>query len=322
MFRQTIVGLAISALLLLLAARNVRLSEITPLLHQASFAYLALAAALSIFAIWLRAYRWRYLIPHSESMKTANLFTATMIGFMGNNVLPLRVGDLARAYIAAKKEHVTVSAMLATVIVERLLDVFAILAMLSVLFFQISFPRWINSSFLVMLAIAVLFSLGLLLMNNQAALVSGRFCRLLPRAHAQRLAGVLESFFEGLAGMKSKKSLIPAMLLSVPIWCAYALGVYVALLACRIDIPFVASWVVLAFIGIGVSLPSAPGFVGTYQFFTVAALTLFSVDQHRAFGFSLLQHLSQYIPITLFGWWLLIKEQMSLGDLLAIRNKR
>jgi len=71
-----------------------------------------------------------------------------------------------------------------------------------------------------------------------------------------------------------------------------------------------------------VSLPSAPGFVGTYQFFTVAALALFSVDQNRAFGFSLLQHLSQYIPVTLFGWLLLIKEQMSLGDLVAIRNKR
>ncbi|HYT55986.1 MAG TPA: lysylphosphatidylglycerol synthase domain-containing protein, partial [Verrucomicrobiae bacterium] len=92
--------------------------------------------------------------------------------------------------------------------------------------------------------------------------------------------------------------------------------------ACRIDVPFAASWVVLAFVGIGVSLPSAPGFVGTYQFFTVAALALFSVDQNRAFGFSLLQHLSQYIPVTLFGWLLLIKEQMSLGDLVAIRNKR
>ncbi|HEY3154522.1 MAG TPA: lysylphosphatidylglycerol synthase transmembrane domain-containing protein, partial [Candidatus Binatia bacterium] len=237
MFRQTIVGLAISTLLLFLAARNVRLAEIAPVLHQASLSYLALAAALSILAIWLRAYRWRYLIPRSESMKTANLFTATMIGFMGNNVLPLRVGDLARAYIAAKKEHVTVTAMLATVIIERLLDVFAVLVMLSVLFFQISFPRWINSGFLVMLTLAALFWLGLLLMNNQAAMVSGWFCRLLPRAHAQRMAGVLESFFEGLAAMKSKKRLLLAILLSVPIWCAYALAVYVALHACRIDVP-------------------------------------------------------------------------------------
>jgi uncharacterized membrane protein YbhN (UPF0104 family) len=99
------------------------------------------------------------------------------------------------------------------------------------------------------------------------------------------------------------------------------LGTYAAFKACAVDAPFSASWVVLAFVGIGVSLPSAPGFVGTFQFFTVAALALFSVDQQTAFSYSIVHHLSQYIPVTLFGWILLIKEQMSLGDLAAIRAK-
>jgi uncharacterized membrane protein YbhN (UPF0104 family) len=78
---------------------------------------------------------------------------------------------------------------------------------------------------------------------------------------------------------------------------------------------------VLAFVGIGVSLPSAPGFVGTFQFFTVAALALFAVDEQQAFGFSVLHHMAQYIPITLFGWILLVREQMSLGDLAAIKKE-
>jgi uncharacterized membrane protein YbhN (UPF0104 family) len=112
-----------------------------------------------------------------------------------------------------------------------------------------------------------------------------------------------------------------ATLLSVPIWLIYALGTYAAFKACAVEAPFSASWVVLAFIGIGVSLPSAPGFVGTFQFFTVAALALYSVDQQTAFSFSIVHHLSQYIPVTLFGWILLLKEQMSLGDLAAIRAK-
>jgi len=109
-------------------------------------------------------------------------------------------------------------------------------------------------------------------------------------------------------------------MLSIPIWTAYALGTYAALKACAIDAPFSASWVVLAFVGIGVSLPSAPGFVGTFQFFTVAALALYAVDPQQAFGFSLLHQMAQYIPVTLFGWILLVKEQMSLGDLAAIKT--
>jgi uncharacterized protein (TIRG00374 family) len=243
-----------------------------------------------------------------------------MIGFMGNNLLPLRIGDLARVYIAAKKEKVTASAMLATVVIERLLDVFAILTMLSVIFFHMPLPRWIANGFLIMLALGGAAWLALFLMRSRADLLCAWLARFLPSRYAGQITGLVQSFLEGLAAMKSSKNLILAALLSIPIWTAYAFGTYAALKACAIDAPFSASWVVLAFVGIGVSLPSAPGFVGTFQFFTVAALALYAVDQQQAFGFSLLHHMAQYIPVTLFGWILLIKEQMSLGDLAAIKT--
>jgi len=317
---QTLIGIAISALLLFLAARNVRLEEILPLLRHANFFYLALAGLCALLAVWLRAWRWRYLIPNSARMRTANLFSATMIGFMGNNLLPLRIGDLARAYIAAKKEKVSASAMLATVVIERLLDVLAILTMLSVIFFHLPLPRWIANGFLIMLALGALAWIALLSMNRLSAVIDGWISRLIPERLQGRVRDFIAAFFAGLAGMRNKKNLTIAILLSIPIWTTYALATYAALQACAIDVPFSASWVVLAFVGIGVSLPSAPGFVGTFQFFTVAALALFSVDQQTAFSYSLLYHLGQYIPVTLFGWILLIKEQMSLGDLAAIKS--
>ncbi len=318
---QSVIGLAVSALLLYLAARNVHLAEILPLLRQANYFYLALAGAASLLAVWLRAWRWRYLIPNSQAMKTGNLFSATMIGFMGNNLLPLRIGDLARAYIAARKERVTASAMLATVVIERLLDVFAILAMLSVIFFHMPLPRWIGNGFLLMLALGGAAWIVLLSIHRWSAVLDGWIARLTPERYRSRIQELRASFFAGLATMRHTRNLTIAALLSVPIWTTYALGTYAALKACAIDAPFSASWVVLAFVGIGVSLPSAPGFVGTFQFFTVAALALFSVDSQTAFGYSLLHHLAQYIPVTLFGWILLLKEQMSLGDLAAIRTQ-
>jgi uncharacterized protein (TIRG00374 family) len=245
-----------------------------------------------------------------------------MIGFMGNNLLPLRIGDLARAFIAARKENATASAMLATVVIERLLDVFAILIMLGVIFFHLPLPRWIANGFLLMLALGALAWIALLSMNRLSAVISVWSSRLLPVRHQGNIRQLFDSFFAGLAAMRNKKNLAIATLLSIPIWTTYALGTYAALNACNIDVPFSASWVVLAFVGIGVSLPSAPGFVGTFQFFTVAALALFSVDRQTAFGYSVLHHLSQYIPVTLFGWILLIKEQMSLGDLAAIKSEK
>ncbi len=317
---QTVIGIAVSALLLYLAARNVQLAEILPLLGQVNYFFLALAGSCALLAVWLRAWRWRYLIPNSQTMKTVNLFNATMIGFMGNNLLPLRIGDLARAYIAARKENVAASAILATVVIERLFDVFAILAMLSVIFFNMPLPRWIANGFLIMLALGGAAWIVLLLMRSRADLLCAWLARCLPSRYAGQFTGLVQCFLEGLAAMKSAKNLIVAAILSIPIWTAYALGTYAALKACTIDAPFSASWVVLAFVGIGVSLPSAPGFVGTFQFFTVAALALYAVEPQQAFGFSLLYHLAQYIPVTLFGWILLIKEQMSLGDLAAIKT--
>ena len=319
---QTIVGISVSALLLYLAARNVKFAEVLPLLGQVNFIYLTVAGACAVLAVWLRAWRWRYLIPDSELIRTNNLFVATMIGFMGNNLLPLRIGDLARAYIAAKKENAAGSAMLATVVIERLLDVFAILAILSVIFFNMPLPRWIANGFLIMLSVGAVAWIVLLSLRHQAPAIGGWISRFMPPRYGQRAAAFFESFFAGLATMRSRKNLSIATLLSIPIWTVYAIGTYAALEACAIDLPFSASWVVLAFIGIGVSLPSAPGFVGTFQFFTVAALALYSVDQQTAFGYSLVHHLSQYIPITLFGWILLVKEQMSLGDLAAIRKEK
>jgi uncharacterized protein (TIRG00374 family) len=319
---QTIFGIAVSALLLYLAARNVELAQVLPLLEQVNLVYLAVAGFCALFAVWLRAWRWRYLIPNSESVRIGSLFTATMIGFMGNNLLPLRIGDLARAYLAAKKLNTAASAMLATVVVERLLDVFAILAMLSVIFFHMDLPRWITNGYLIMLLVGALAWLALFSMNNRGGKINGWISRLVPARHGQRMIPFIDSFFAGLGAMRNKKNLSIATLLSVPIWLIYALGTYAAFKACAVEAPFSASWVVLAFIGIGVSLPSAPGFVGTFQFFTVAALALYSVDQQTAFGFSIVHHLSQYIPVTLFGWILLIREQMSLGDLAAIRAKQ
>ena len=319
---QTVVGLAVSALLLYLAARNVQLVEILPLLRQANYFFLALAGVCALLAVWLRAWRWRYLIPDSRSMKTVNLFNATMIGFMGNNLLPLRIGDFARAYIAARKGHLAVSAMLATVVLERLLDVFAILIMLSVIFIHMPLPRWIANGFLTMLALGGAAWIMLLSMRRWSTALDGWLSRLIPQRYQSRVLDLRKSFFAGLEAMQDKRNLTITALLSIPIWFTYALGTYAALKACAIDAPFSASWVVLAFVGIGVSLPSAPGFVGTFQFFTVAALALFSVDAQTAFGFSLLYHLAQYVPVTLFGWILLIKEQMSLSDLAAIKTAK
>lgn len=318
---RVFLGLTISAVLLILAGRHVNPEELISHIKDVNLLYLAVSAAFSMAALWFRAARWRYLLPESGRVRTFNLFAATMIGYMGNNLLPLRVGELARAYIAAKREHASASAFLATIVVEHLLDAFTILLMLGILFFFVAFPVWLTKGAYLLLGASLLAFALLLLVKAKKERLSLVIRRRFSFPGTQRIADLSHAFFDGLKGLEAGWELVVVIFLSIPLWFSYALATYTAFKATHLDLPLVASWVVLSFIGIGVSLPSAPGFIGTFQFFSVSALALFAVDEAKAFGFSLVFHISQFVPVTLMGWLLLLREQMKLSDLSSIKRR-
>jgi uncharacterized membrane protein YbhN (UPF0104 family) len=119
---------------------------------------------------------------------------------------------------------------------------------------------------------------------------------------------------EGLQGVRTRRHLLPIAISSAGIWLVLAVAVWTALHATHLDLPLSASWAVLAFMGLGVSLPSSPGYVGVIQAATVLALALFAVPRTDALSFSLIFHAAQYIPVTLYGLVLLLVEQVSLSE--------
>jgi uncharacterized protein (TIRG00374 family) len=134
------------------------------------------------------------------------------------------------------------------------------------------------------------------------------------------LLDALGTMSEGLKGVRARRHLLPIAASSAAIWLVLALAVWTALHAAHLDLPFAASWAVLAFMGLGVSLPSSPGFVGVIQLATVGALSLFSVPDTEALSFSLIFHAAQYFPVTLFGLVLLLFEQVSLAEAARTRS--
>ena len=130
----------------------------------------------------------------------------------------------------------------------------------------------------------------------------------------ERLLKAFDTMDEGLEGPRTPAHLFPIVAWSIGIWVFVALSVWTGLFAARLDLPFVAAWAVLAFMGLGVSLPSSPGFVGVVQAAAVLALDLFAVPRADSLSFSLLYHASQFFPVTLGGLLLLVVEQVSLSD--------
>ncbi len=306
-------GLAVSAALLVYVFHDADVGAIPGLLARTHWGVLAASVALNLLSLWARARRWAFLFPPGSH--PSHLFNAVMIGYMGNNVLPLRAGEVVRAYVVARRGQ-RFWTTVATMVVERVLDAIAVGLMLGCLFLLMTVPRELEWAALVFIS-ADLVLIAALVGAALAPEGSERMVRrLLDRwpAVERRALRVLETVSEGLSGIRAVRHLAPIVIWSAAIWLLLAAAVWTAFRAAHLDLPWGAAWTVLAFLGLGVSLPSSPGFAGVVQAVVIVALALFSVPRTEALSFSLLLHASQYFPVTLWGLALLVVEHVSLAD--------
>ncbi len=310
---KILLGLGVSVLLLAYLFWTVDLGDVAARLRSAHWGWLAVAAALNLGSMWVRARRWRYLFP--PGARPARLFNAVMIGFMGNNLLPLRAGEVVRVYVVHRRGQPFWTTV-ATVVVERVLDALAIGLMLAVLILLIPMRAELKWSALLFMSVDLL-AMGVLGLLAVQPVRCRRLARALvgrwPRLEAPTLR-VVDTFNEGLRGVRARGHLLPLIGWSAAIWVTLAVAVWTAFVAVDLALPFTAAWVVLAFMGLGVSLPSSPGFVGVIQAATVLALELFGVARAEALSFSLLLHAAQFFPVTAWGLALLAVEHVSLGE--------
>ncbi len=310
---KILLGAAVSAALLIYLFWNVDLHEVAARLVNTRWSFLVASVVLNLGSVWVRGWRWYYLFPPGS--QPSHLFNALMIGYMGNNLLPLRAGEIVRVYVVSRRGQRFWTA-LATIVVERALDGLAVGLIVAALFFVVSIPAelWWPA--------AVFLTVDLSAMTVLAVLAfAPHWCAGIIRAlfHRwawveQRLMDILGTMTEGLRGVRAGHHFLPILLSSVGIWLLLVLAIWTALRAANLNLPLAASWTVMAFLGLGVSLPSSPGFVGVIQAAVVLALALFAVPRTDALSFSLLLHASQFFPITLCGLVLLLIEHVSLSE--------
>jgi glycosyltransferase 2 family protein len=303
--------------------RSVDLDELGRQLAVTRWWWVVPAVAVAPLGVWARAIRWRYLFPPGS--EPPGLVAANMIGYMVNNVLPLRAGELVRVYIAARRlgrrgADGTLGGNLwlagATLVVERVLDSLTLVLILAALVFVIPVPPAFKYAAGFVLAIDAVAAAALLAVTvapgRARRLVTGlgrRWPALEPRA-----GRVFDMVVRGLDGVRAPAHLGPLLAWTALVWVMAALGAWTLFRAVHLDLPLVAGWTVLTFVGFGVSIPSAPGYVGVWHAAAVLALSIFGVTQATAVGYAILYHASQFVPITLIGWLFLVREHLTLGE--------
>ncbi|TVP76370.1 MAG: UPF0104 family protein [Gemmatimonadales bacterium] len=325
---KAILGIAISALLIWWVLRGVDLAEVWGHIRHAHWWLLLAAVAVATSGFLLRALRWKLLLhPLDPNTTLHNRFAAVNIGFATNNLLPARVGEFARAWSIAKLEpRVPTSAALGSLVVERVLDAVAVFTLLGVALLHPSFPAeatvagqpiaTLVNTILVLLAV-LLVALGLLLAFPGLFLtLARRVGRFLPDRAAQLLVDALAAFLEGLEALRSPRLLGGALLWSFGFWGWNAVSFWLAMHAFGIQEGYITALFVQAIIALGVAVPSAPGFFGTFHAAAVVALVeVYGVGSGATLAFAFGYHLGGFIPVTLMGLWYAGRLGVSLKEL-------
>jgi len=311
---KLLLGIAISIVLFVYLFWTVDVHELATQLARTRWEWILPSIVLAPLGPWTRARRWWYLFPPGSN--PPGLVPATMIGYMANNVLPLRAGEFVRVYVVARRWGHGFWTTLATLIVERVLDSLVIVLAIVVLVLRIPVPKTLEVGAAVLLAIdllAVAVLCFLAVVPTLARRIVERLTRRWP-ALERRVVGIVETFVRGLEGIRTRAHLVPLLLWTAIVWIIPVVTIWTMFKALDLHLPWTAAWAVLCFVGLGVAIPSAPGYVGVFHAAATIALTIFNVPAAPALGFALLLHATQIIPITVVGWIYLLREEMSLAE--------
>jgi glycosyltransferase 2 family protein len=292
----------------------------------------ALTAILMVFTHVIRAWRWRYLLEPVKLVPTLPLFSAVCIGFMANMLLPAHAGEVIRAYIIGRKAQVSTMASFGTIVVERLMDFAVILLVLVCVLWTMRFPPEMASiahhlrlgGYISALCGGVL--IGALWFMHARTAQTLRLLRgclaFLPSRWLDRLCDALSTFAAGLQTLQRGHHLLPIVGLSLLLWMLIGLGNMLVLQAFGLHFPAYAIGFILVLQTFGATIPSGPGFIGTYHAAVIVGLAVFGMTHELALSVALAMHASFFFPFIVVGLIFLWQESLSLHDLWAIKTKK
>jgi glycosyltransferase 2 family protein len=281
----------------------------------------------------IRAWRWQYLLHPIGPTRFRTAFRTTVIGFAALGVLPARAGDVLRPYLLARQEGLLVSATLATIVMERVLDLIAVLALLALYVWGIADPgalppallRGIEVSSALAGAVAIALMGVMWVLATHPERIGGlvfAMARVLPHAVADRLADLARTFSGGFAAAREPRALAAAIAWSFPLWLAIAAEAWLVTIAFDIAMPFSGTFLLQALLVIGVAVPT-PGAVGSYhEAYRIGVTTFFGAPEDTAVAAAIVTHAISYFPVVLTGIVFMAQDGLSFGRIKALASTR
>jgi len=289
------------------------------------YRYMFPVVLLTFLSYYLRAVRWKYLLLPIKQTTMANLFPATIIGYMANNILPARLGEFVRAYVLGKKEEIETSAVFATLVIDRLFDGFTVLLILLITFFSVRLPAGMENVQkglqmggyitlgIYLLVLAFLFLLKKRTMHTIHAVQI--LLRPFPSKLSEKVIPLLGSFISGLRLSSKTSEILILICSSIAIWATCIWPLHLLLHSFNIILPITASMLIMVFLVFAVMVPASPGYVGTYHAACVYGLMAFNIPKEQSLSVALVLHGIGFFPIIAAGLYYVWRDNVSLKEL-------
>ena len=326
---RSLLGAVVGVGFLAWALHGIAFADIWIHIRQAN-PWLLLAASVAGTLIFpLRAPRWRIILsPVAEKLPFGMLWRAIAIGMMGNNVLPARAGELARAFALSREtKRVPFSAAFASLAVDRIFDATVVLLLMAVATLDPTLPRGRtfagypiakiigSGAALALVAIAGLYLI--VFFTEYAILVWEWIARKIAPTFEERGRRILLAFASGLAVLRDPVRFLSTMAWAIAMWMMNALAFWLGFKAVGIEVSYSAALMLQGLIAIGVAVPSLPGFFGVFEYFARTGLGIYGIDPALATSWAISYHILTFLPITMIGIYYFVTLGLKLSDMNA-----
>jgi len=318
------IGLLISAVFLYLAFRDLQPSAFIDSLQRVNVALLFIGASVYFLAVAVIALRWQFLLRAVQMIPLYPLTQIVAIGYMGNNVYPLRAGEALRVYLLRRNHQVPVARATTTVVVERVFDGLVMLSFIlfSLLLVDVESPqidtivRFATPVFVTAMLVFFFLAAQPNLLRQLVKLVVS----LLPEKLGTILSDISEDIIAGLEGLRSPIYLLGTVVSSFVTWSIEACVYWIVMFAFGLDFGYPVALLVVGTVNLAGLIPASPGQVGVYEFVVSTIMIAVGVESALATGYAVVVHIVIWLPVTLVGFFFLIRQGMGWSDITHARE--
>jgi len=273
-------------------------------LRNANYGYISIIFIWGSINSWNRSLRWRVLLTTEKEIPAQNVFWANMAGYLGNNILPARAGELIRAAYVSRENNISAPFSLATGLIERFIDLVALVILGSISLSNAGIlSKPLQDALRAMATIAGIGIIVLLLLPYFGDKIYQilKALPLLTGSVKEKITGLLKQFLRGVEALHQPKRALAFILFTSIIWLMDGIGTIILARTLHLDFTLTQSFLLIAGLGLSSAIPSTPGYVGVYQFVAVVVLQPFGVSNANALAFIIFLQILNLLTLSFWG---------------------